>query len=138
MTTGKVRAIAAASLIFFGIADTAKALADSGEESLKHDGTSFVQQADGSYLHVDDKTHQAITEDDPRWSCVDDGNKVCGPGNSNGVPAGCYDDGGVLVAEWPCKAWSPADGYLHPNGTRTFVSVDSDPDEYIYQAGHTN
>lgn len=41
-------------------------------------------------------------EDEPGWSCVDDGNRICGPGNANGVPAGCYDDGGVLVAAWPC------------------------------------
>jgi hypothetical protein len=41
-----------------------------------------------------------IQEDDPRWSCVDDGNRVCGPGNSNGVPAGRYDAGGVLVTPW--------------------------------------
>ena len=40
-------------------------------------------------------------EDDPGWSCVDDGNRVCGPGNSNGVPAGRYDEGGVLVDPWP-------------------------------------
>jgi hypothetical protein len=41
-------------------------------------------------------------EDQPGWSCVDDGNRVCGPGNANGAPAGCYDDGGVLIAVWPC------------------------------------
>lgn len=52
-------------------------------------------------------------EDDPRWSCVDDGNRVCGPDNSEGQPAGCYDDGGVLWAVWPCEAWTPADGYRH-------------------------
>lgn len=41
-------------------------------------------------------------EDQKCWSCVDDGNRVCGPGNPEGKPAGCYDDGGVLVASWPC------------------------------------
>lgn len=50
-------------------------------------------------------------EDQPGWSCVDDGNRVCGPGNDEGKPAGCYDDGGVLFAVWPCEAWKPSDGY---------------------------
>lgn len=42
----------------------------------------------------------APQEDDPGWSCVDDGNRICGPGNANGVPAGRYDEGGVLVETW--------------------------------------
>lgn len=46
---------------------------------------------------------QQPEEDSPEWSCVDDGNRVCGPGNSNGALAGCYDEGGVLVAVWPCE-----------------------------------
>jgi hypothetical protein len=45
----------------------------------------------------------AVDEDDLGWSCVDDGNRICGPGNPEGRPAGCYDDGGVLVAAWPCS-----------------------------------
>lgn len=81
MSSGKVRAIAFASMVLFGLGDTAQALA------------------------------APIDEDDLQWSCVDDGNRVCGPGNSNGVPAGCYDDGGVLFAVWPCVPWSPRDGY---------------------------
>lgn len=52
----------------------------------------------------------ASTEDSPSWSCVDDGNRICGPGNANGAPAGCYDDGGVLVAPWPCYVVVGADG----------------------------
>jgi hypothetical protein len=40
-------------------------------------------------------------EDEPGWSCVDDGNKVCGSGNEQGVPAGRYDEGGVLMDPWP-------------------------------------
>ena len=43
----------------------------------------------------------AAEEDQPGWSCVDDGNKVCGPGNPEGVPAGRYDEGGVLIDPWP-------------------------------------
>jgi hypothetical protein len=46
-------------------------------------------------------TPVAVEEDDPGWSCVDDGNKVCGPDNDEGQPAGRYDDGGVLVDPWP-------------------------------------
>lgn len=46
--------------------------------------------------------HARAEEDSPSWSCVDDGNRICGPGNANGAPAGCYDDGGVMVAPWPC------------------------------------
>ena len=34
------------------------------------------------------------------WSCVDHGNRICGPGNEQGVPAGQYDQGGVLIP-WP-------------------------------------
>lgn len=50
---------------------------------------------------------EPITEDSPSWSCVDDGNRVCGPGNPEGKPAACYDDGGVIVALWPCEPWVP-------------------------------
>lgn len=55
-------------------------------------------------------SHHAVQEDSPAWSCVDDGNRICGPGNSNGAPAGCYDDGGVLVATWPCYVVINPDG----------------------------
>lgn len=40
-------------------------------------------------------------EDEPGWSCVDDGNRICGPGNPEGKPAGQYDEGGVLIHGWP-------------------------------------
>jgi hypothetical protein len=53
-------------------------------------------------------------------SCVDDGDRVCGPGNAEHVPAGCYDDGGVFVAPWPCAAWKPADGWRHGDGSVTY------------------
>ncbi len=59
-------------------------------------------------------------EDDQGWSCVDDGNRVCGPGNSEGKPAACYYDGGVIVALWPCEAWTPSDGYRHDDGSVTY------------------
>ncbi|HME14141.1 MAG TPA: hypothetical protein VKG83_01660 [Mycobacterium sp.] len=41
-------------------------------------------------------------------ACVDDAPHVCQPGNAEGKPAGCYDIGGVLVADWPCEPWHPA------------------------------
>jgi hypothetical protein len=49
----------------------------------------------------DDNGDGAVSEDESGWSCVDDGNRVCGPGNAQGVPAGRYDEGGVLVDPWP-------------------------------------
>lgn len=51
-----------------------------------------------------------INEDDPGWSCVDDGNRICGPGNAEGKPAACYDEGGVIVALWPCHVVVNPDG----------------------------
>lgn len=57
---------------------------------------------------------QPPLEDEAGWSCVDDGNRVCGPHNEEGQPPGCYDDGGVLFASWPCEAWKPENGYKHP------------------------
>ena len=49
-------------------------------------------------------------EDESSWDCVSDGNRICGPGNPQGQPAGCYDDGGVLVAPWPCHVVVNPDG----------------------------
>lgn len=108
MTNRQAIALALTSPVFgatmaLGLAHPAITSAD---ESIMHDGTSFVRQPDGSLLHVDDATHQPITEDDPRWSCVDDGNRACGPGNTNHVPAGCYDDGAVWVAPFPAASQS--------------------------------
>ena len=51
-----------------------------------------------------------ITEDSPEWDCVTMGNRVCGPGNDQGKPAACYDDGGVIVASWPCHVVIDANG----------------------------
>jgi hypothetical protein len=100
-------------------------------------------------------------EDEPCWSCVDDGNRVCGPNNSEGKPAGCYDDGGVLEYVWPCNPWKPSDGWVHRDGSITFPdghttpatpdhqrpdsddgapdgSVTFDPDEAVYTIGYRN
>lgn len=63
-------------------------------------------------------------EDMPCWSCVDDGNRVCGPGNSEGKPAACYDDGGVIVAYWPCEPWKS--DWAYADGSICVGSV-SDP-----------
>jgi hypothetical protein len=48
----------------------------------------------------DDNADGVIDESESGWSCVDNGNKVCGPNNPQGVPAGRYDEGGVLVDPW--------------------------------------
>lgn len=69
-------------------------------------------------------TASASPNEDQQWSCVDDGNRICGPGNSNGAPAGCYDDGGVLVAVWPCS-WHTLD-----NGQRLLIASDGSADLY--------
>lgn len=64
-------------------------------------------------------------EDDPGWSCVDAGNRVCGPLSDDwGHTPGCYDDGGVIVALWPCEAWKPSDGHRH--GTSGSWSLQGD------------
>lgn len=52
--------------------------------------------------------------------CVSEDDMICAPGNEQGVPAGCYDDGGVLEFEWPCIGWTPEDGYVHGDGTVTY------------------
>jgi len=41
---------------------------------------------------------------------------VCEPGNAADLPAGCYDDTGVLQFSWPCTAWTPADGRRSADG----------------------
>ena len=52
----------------------------------------------------------AIQEDDPGWDCVSMGNRVCGPTNSQGIEAGCYNDAAQLVAPWPCHVVVNPDG----------------------------
>lgn len=49
----------------------------------------------------DDNGDGVVSKDESGWSCVDDGNRVCGPGNGQAVPAGRCDEGGVLVDPWP-------------------------------------
>lgn len=47
--------------------------------------------------------HAQPTEDSPGWSCIETQTRVCGPASDDyGHTPGCYDDGGVLVALWPC------------------------------------
>ncbi len=44
-----------------------------------------------------------IWEDGPGFNCTTMGNHICGPGNSEGLPAGCYEDlqdAGTLVVAW--------------------------------------
>jgi len=54
----------------------------------------------------DDNGNGIIEEDESGWSCVDDGNRTCGPGNPQGAPAGRYDEGGVLVDSWPVDGYN--------------------------------
>jgi DNA uptake protein ComE-like DNA-binding protein len=39
-----------------------------------------------------------VHEGDPGFNCATMGNHVCGPGNREGIPAGCYDQGTLVVA----------------------------------------
>lgn len=70
---------------------------------------------------------EGVEEDSPEWSCVDDGNRVCGPGNANGVTPGCFDDGGVLEAYWPCHV------EIDPRTGDTDIFEDGNPiPVYVY------
>lgn len=44
-----------------------------------------------------------VEEDDPAWNCRTMGNRICGPGNSNGVTPGIYTSQGNLILAW--DAW---------------------------------
>lgn len=44
-----------------------------------------------------------VEEDSSSWSCVEMGNRACGPNNSNNAVPGCYNDIGIMVQAWPCK-----------------------------------
>lgn len=57
-------------------------------------------------------TYQLVQEDDPAWDCTTDGNRICGPANPQGLPAGCYGTGRVLLAPWPCTSTTPTEGYV--------------------------
>ena len=48
----------------------------------------------------EETTVTTVDEDSPQASCVDDGNRIYGPNNPEGVPPGHYDDGGVLDIPW--------------------------------------
>jgi DNA uptake protein ComE-like DNA-binding protein len=39
-----------------------------------------------------------VHEGDPGFNCATMGNHVCGPDNTEGIPAGCYDQGTLVVA----------------------------------------
>lgn len=82
------------------------------EQDVMSDGSVFVTDQNGDTHHrmLDNGVWRDVTESDTEWSCVDDGNRVCGPGNAEGKPAACYDQGGVIVAVWPCQSTVNADG----------------------------
>ncbi len=58
-------------------------------------------------------------EDSPSWDCATDGNRICGPGNAQGIAAGCYSDTGVMVAAWPCYV------VVNPDGSSDVYTVDA-------------
>lgn len=73
--------------------------------------TGLIVAATSSALYaVPVQPATVITEDDPGWSCQTMGNRVCGPGNSEGVTPGCYSDTGDMVSMWPCHVVVNADG----------------------------
>ena len=51
-----------------------------------------------------------VQEDDPGWDCRLDGNRICGPTNTEAIAAGCSNDAAQLVAAWPCHVIVNADG----------------------------
>lgn len=66
-------------------------------------------------VHVVGTAHAATCqEDDPDhcWDCRRDGDRVCGPGNDQGVLAGCYSDTSPAapLAPWPCHVIVRPDG----------------------------
>ncbi|KAB7761776.1 hypothetical protein [Mycolicibacterium mucogenicum] len=76
----------------------------------------------GAIISAPPASAAPVQEDQPGWDCVFDGNRICGPGNTQGVAAGCYNDRGALVAPWPChivtNAAGEADVYTGPAVTR--------------------
>ena len=59
-----------------------------------------------------DDTPIVVNEDDPGWNCATMGNRVCGVGNAEGVPAGCYNHNEEMVAPWPCFVMTDDDGNM--------------------------
>ena len=76
-------------------------------------------------IHPQEAGAQPTQEDQPGWSCSTQGNRMCGPGNESGLVAGCYDDDGSLVAQWPCR-WEVA-----PDGTRYLFTQDGEVNAYL-------
>lgn len=65
--------------------------------------------------------------------CVMDGARLCAPGNDRGVPAGCYDEGGVLVALWPCEGNQKARWGV---GLSKYSHDDQDDERNYEDTGH--
>jgi hypothetical protein len=60
--------------------------------------------------------------------CVDD-DHICLPGNPEHKPAACYDDGGVIVALWPC--------HIVQLDNKGHWDVQADPGSPQYDEGNT-
>lgn len=61
----------------------------------------------GPILIAQAQAQPAVTEDDPGWDCRVQGDRVCGPTNDQGMPAGLYSNGSLVAA------WEPA-WFGHP------------------------
>lgn len=64
----------------------------------------------GAILSAPPASAAPVQEDDPRFDCVFDGNRICGPANTQGAQPGCYNDRAALVAPWPCHIVINPDG----------------------------
>lgn len=73
-------------------------------------GSSVALIATESGLSQAHSEPVAVSEDHPKFDCATMGNRECGPGNAQGVAAGCYDAAGVLVVAWPCRIDANPDG----------------------------
>lgn len=58
----------------------------------------------------------SVEEDSSGWSCAVNGNRVCGPGNPEGAPAGCYVDDSLVV---------PWTEYSDPHADRLWAQLEA-------------
>lgn len=82
--------------------------------------------------HVLPAAHADVCHEDQKcWDCRSDGNRICGPGNPQGVLPGWYGD----VDCWPGAVWCPdidapySPARVHPGAPKlhTWIGDDSGP-----------
>jgi hypothetical protein len=66
-------------------------------------GTPIAEDTDTAITEDSPGGSAVATEDSPGWDCRTDGNRMCGLGNDQHAPAGCYGTNGRLVVVWPCE-----------------------------------